>query len=195
MKAFVLGTLTASLLALSGAVNAQQAQPMVAQELSGWYIGAKTGVSRTSIDDADSNEAWTVGLEVGHNWALSYGWMIGANVFYDYNASADHTPDFIDDALETDEFRAGTHAYGVSGKLGFVAGPAMYYGKLGAGRLEGRNDVDDDGNGLHGGLGVEFLLSPTWSVNGEWLYTEAELGPFDQSFENHNFTIGLNAHF
>lgn len=195
MKPFILGTLMAGLLALSGAVNAQQAQPVVAQELSGWYIGAKTGVSRTSIDDADSNEAWTVGLEVGHNWALSYGWMIGANLFYDYNASADHTPDFIDDAINGDDLRVGTHAYGISGKLGFVAGPAMYYGKLGAGRLEGRSDVDDSGEGLHGGLGVEFLLSPTWSLTGEWLYTEADIGPLDQSLENHNFTVGVNAHF
>ncbi|GEM_PF-4089359 len=195
MKPLFLGTLMASLLALPAAVNAQQEPPAVAQELSGWYIGAKTGVSRTSLDDADSNEAWTVGAEVGHNWALRYGWMVGANLFYDYNASADHTPDFIEDALDGDDLRVGTHAYGISGKLGYVAGPAMYYGKLGAGRLEGRSDVDDDGEGLHGGLGVEFLLSPTWSVTGEWLYTEADIGPTDRSLENHNFTVGLNAHF
>src|SRR5690625_4334825 len=81
MKPLFLGTLMASLLALPAAVNAQQEPPAVAQELSGWYIGAKTGVSRTSLDDADSNEAWTVGAEVGHNWALRYGWMVALTSF------------------------------------------------------------------------------------------------------------------
>src|SRR5690625_4581502 len=152
MKPLFLGTLMASLLELPAAVNAQHEPHAVAQELSGWYIGAKTGISRTSLDDADSNEAWTVGADVGHNLALRHGWMVGANLFYDYNASADHTPDFIEDALDGDDLRVGTHAYGISGKRGDVAGPAMDYGKVGAGRLEGVSDVDDDGGGIHGGV-------------------------------------------
>ncbi|MDQ2075839.1 porin family protein [Marinimicrobium sp. ABcell2] len=195
MKNFLLGTTAASLLALSGAVSAQQQQPITVQDFEGWYAGAKTGLSRTSIDDADSTDSWTVGLELGHNWAFMHGWIVGANVFYDYNASEDHTPDFIDDAINGDDFRVGTHAYGLSGKLGFVAGPAMYYGKLGAARLEARDDADTSGEGLHAGLGVEFLLGPQWSLTGEWLYTEADIGPLDQSLDNHNFTVGVNFHF
>jgi OmpA-OmpF porin, OOP family len=195
MKKMLLGTTAASLLALSGAVNAQQQQPTMVQEFDGWYVGAKTGWSRTSLDDADSNDSWTAGLEVGHNWALMHGWVIGANLFYDYNASADHTPGWIDDLLNGDDLRVSTQAYGLSGKLGFVAGPAMYYGKVGVGRLEGRNDLDDSGEGFHGGLGVEFLLAPDWSLTGEWLYTEADIGPDDRNLENHNFTVGVNFHF
>lgn len=196
MKRIFFGTLVAATLAWSGAVNAQPAQSEVAQQLAGWYVGAKTGVNSTSIKGADSNEAWTVGVEAGYNWALNHRWVVGANIFYDYNASADHTPGFIDNALDTDDLRVGTHAYGIDGKLGFVAGPVMYYGKVGAARLDGRSDVDNDDEGFHGGLGVEFMFSRTWSLTGEWLYSEADLvGPDDRSLRNNNFTIGLNAHF
>ena len=81
----------------------------------------------------------------------------------------------------------------VTGRLGYAAGPALFYAKGGWAFLDTNFTVDgcciaaglcrgrfSNNNGLDGwtvGGGIEYMWSPSWSVKAEYLYLRFQPKP------------------
>lgn len=106
----------------------------------------------------------------------------------------------------------------VTGRLGYAAGPALFYAKGGWGYLDnagsfgwGVNTWNDGSlNGWVVGGGIEYMWSPSWSVKAEYLYFDfgkknynydynVLAVPFQDSYSEqltiNTFKVGLNYHF
>ena len=107
----------------------------------------------------------------------------------------------------------------VTGRLGYAAGPALFYAKGGWAYLDnpgsfgwGSYTAWNDGslNGWTIGGGIEYMWSPSWSVKAEYLYFDfgkknfnydyTVLGiPFQDTYSEqltiNTFKVGLNYHF
>jgi outer membrane immunogenic protein len=113
----------------------------------------------------------------------------------------------------------------VTGRLGYAAGPALFYAKGGWAYLDtnssfGGSYLGLDGlnhswsassNGLDGwvvGGGIEYMWSPSWSIKAEYLYFDFSrnrmdwVNPvtsvsynFDRDLTVNSFKVGLNYHF
>ncbi len=139
-----------------------------AGEFDGLYIGVNGGSNQsraTSLPDKSLNYA---GVVAGYNWDMK-SYLIGVNGFYDGHRSS-YTG------------RDG----GLDVKLGLPMRSWMPYVKFG---IAGTNP----GNRFHGGLGADFKLSDSWSINGEWTTDRKEKNAI--TYKNVNFVIGLNYYF
>ncbi len=180
----VLAILALLVLATATSAGAQET-------FDGWYNGFKGGGTSVSGDDFDSGTSWTLGYELGVNWQAPSGWLFGLDAYYDYNGETE-----VDLSPGTGTADVGSQAYGLDTKYGYAANRTLYYTKLGYGGLSGLGDADGSDAGFHGGLGIEHKFS-SWSITGEWLYSQADIapGPMEQSVENNNFTLGFNYYF
>jgi OOP family OmpA-OmpF porin len=65
---------------------------------------------------------------------------------------------------------------------------------LGYGRLIGTGAANGlSGNGINGGLGLEYLFAPHWSVAGEW--NNMSITTNTNTINNNTYTIGVNYYF
>lgn len=189
MKSTTLAAAIAGPFALALAATAA-AQESPEHRFEGWYHGGKAGFAQTSGDGIDSDGSWTAGYELGYNWQADSGFVFGLAGYYDYNAAADHDLEATGGSISV-----GSQAYGMDSVYGIASGNWLYYAKLGYGGLSGIDAAESSGTGVHGGLGVEFKFEGDWSVTGEWLYSEGDIGPADTSIENNNLTMGVNYYF
>jgi outer membrane immunogenic protein len=112
----------------------------------------------------------------------------------------------------------------VTGRLGYAAGPALFYAKGGWAYLDDKNSIGFTNNtdhtndwstnhnsGLDGwvvGGGIEYLWSPNWSIKAEYLHfdfgknTSSWYDPscyttwnFDRDLQVDTFKVGINYHF
>lgn len=167
----------ASTLAL-GAV----AVPAMAQTANwtGPYVGARVGINNAEIDPADSEAAFTGGVQAGYDMNLG-GPVVGVEGSADFNSKTDYGP-----AAEI-----GSSIWGLSGKLGVDMGQMMPYGKLGWAYTNLNGDADEGEGGLTGGLGLEYKMMPNISLKGEWTYNNAEFFGGTNA-TNNAFTVGVN---
>ena len=139
-----------------------------ASEFDGLYIGVNGGSNKssaTSLSDKSTNYA---GVVAGYNWDMQ-GYLLGVDGFYDGHGSS---------YTERDD--------GLDVKLGLPMQSWLPYAKLGMA-------ATSPGNRFHGGLGVEYKLADSWSVNGEWTTDSKEDNAI--TYKNNNFVIGLNYYF
>lgn len=173
----------ASTLAIGAvAVPGAMAQGYMTQSASNWtgpYVGARVGINNAEIDPADSEAAFTGGVQAGYDMNLG-GPVVGVEGSADFNSKTDYGLGEI-----------GSNIWGLSGKLGVDMGQVMPYGKLGWAYTNLTGDADEGEGGLTGGLGLEYKMMPNVSVKGEWTYNNAEFfGGTDVT--NNAFTVGVN---
>ncbi|HEX5363935.1 MAG TPA: OmpA family protein [Gallionella sp.] len=155
-----------------------------AGEFEGSWVGAKLGVNSSNITGLDTKNATTYGIEGGHNWDMG-GFLLGADVFADFNNKATHNPGAVS---------YGSDAYGLDAKLGLEAGKWLPYAKLGYARTNGNGQAGAiGGSDVHLGLGVEYKFAPSWSLAGEYTTAAGKTGV--SKLNNNNLTLGVNYYF
>jgi len=162
-----------------------------ASEFDGGYIGGKIGVNRTDMTAVSRQSPIATGLEGGYNWNMN-SMLLGVDGFMDFNGKKTHAGV----APAPAAVNYGSHVYGLDLKFGLPNGKCMPYAKLGYAHVGGRGDayasvVGD--SGAHLGLGVEYKLTPNWSVAGEWTNNSGKSGA--TKLDNDNFTLGINYYF
>ena len=202
---------------------------------TGFYIGANVGGGWSQLDSSitatnprldgltlnHTNEASGVvgGGQVGYNWQTG-AFVIGVEAdFGGFGFSR------TSDIITVNGVGLGTKvdsgfAADVTGRLGYAAGPALFYVKGGWAYFDGNLGLDYPAtfasqvtNGSKSGVdgwtiggGIEYMLSASWSVKGEYQYFD--FGSFDlhpialepkfciHSDLNTNVVkVGLNYHF
>ncbi len=102
--------------------------------------------------------------------------------------------------------------FDITGRLGYTYGPALFYAKGGYAQFDGRLAVNDtvssksfsERTGWTVGGGVEYQITPAWSVKGEYQYfdfgeqgaqfTLGDTNVYDYGFTVNTFKVGLNYH-
>ncbi len=204
---------------------------------TGFYIGAHVGGAWADIKNHDLNDYTYSGAGYGWN-NTNEGVFGGGTVGYNFQSGS-----FVF-GVEADFGGAGltgnwnngyaqTYAAGylwnktdasfyadVTGRLGYAAGPALFYVKGGWAYLDANMSVggfDVLGNpwsskttGLDGwtiGGGVEYMFAPSWSVKAEYLYFDFGRNNsnwynsnlnytwnFDRDLTINTFKVGVNYH-
>ena len=168
---------------------------------TGAYVGAQAGVNMSDVDASKTptnpGSATALGASAGYNWAVGPT-ILGLDAFYGYNGIA-HGANYLSQS------GYGSSDWGMGLKFGYpYTDKLMSYIKLGYGRLDGTGSISQfSGNGMNGGLGIEYLFAPHWSVTGEWntmkVYNDfsgANInGQRIDNLINNTFTIGINYYF
>ncbi len=164
---------------------------VVAPTWTGFYVGANVGGGWSQLDSSwdftridinTTNEATGVvgGGQVGFNWQTG-AFVIGAEADFD-GFGFSHTRDII--SIPALGRGLGTRidsgfALDATGRLGYAAGPALFYAKGGYAYFDGKIGLDAPSplnvnkSGIDGwtiGGGIEYKFSSAWSVKGEYQY-------------------------
>jgi outer membrane immunogenic protein len=212
---------------------------------TGFYIGAHVGGFWADIKNNDANDYYYNYYESG---TRGYGWdntadgvFGGGTVGYNYQTGSfvfGVEADFGGAGL-TNNWNDGVVAGSsgnlwakndasfyadVTGRLGYAAGPALFYAKGGWAFLDDKmsvggwgrlsdgtwGDWSKNSNGLNGwvvGGGIEYLWSPNWSVKAEYLYFDFSRDclswtdyygtkyDFNRDLTVNSFKVGINYHF
>ncbi|MGH8273528.1 MAG: porin family protein [Gammaproteobacteria bacterium] len=190
MKAFCMKVVLGTLLFVPAAAFA-----LVPGQWTGPYVGIQAGLNRTSVDGFSSANAFTVGIHVGYDAQLSEHFVVGGDVFYEWNQNKDHSTCIS--GAGCGSFNFGSNVYGVEGKIGFplgLAGNFMPYVKLGYSHLDVTGDnVSGSDNALRYGVGVEWMLGESTGLT--FQYMRGKYGDDVGNWKNNNFTVGVNFHF
>ena len=166
---------------------------------TGAYVGAKAGVNDSNMGVGNAaamsgvqiphehNYGTALGLEAGYGWALGRT-VLGVDAGYGYNATGRSS-------YSSGNQGYGSRDYGLGLKFGIpVTDTLMPYAKLGYGHLTGTGSASGlSGNGANGGLGVEYLFAPHWSVAGEW--NTISVSNNANTMNNNTYTLGVNYYF
>lgn len=220
MKNKILGTVSVAAMAVANVGQAGSPEPFVAvippvapvlvSDFNGFYAGAAVTSTNAELllefsDGASGSDTYDyegVGGAVyaGYNFAPSaVGFFYGGEVAYGMpNASY---ADF--DSLSLDSLLS------VHGRAGYVSGPLMYYAT--AGFAAGTTDCDACGgdstfnetlSGYVIGAGVEYLITDSLSVRGQYEHFDLTGGAHDEggyvattSLTANVLSVGLNYHF
>ncbi len=140
------------------------------------------------------------GGQIGYNWQWSPSFVVGLEL--DLGGLADDDRRFVNiDRFHNVSLETQGGFYGdITGRIGYTWGPAMIYAKGGFAWLNTDFKASEsnlwtgqtfatngnDNNTLTGwtvGAGLEWLVSPSWSIKVEYLH-------FDFSLDNNNFCCG-----
>jgi opacity protein-like surface antigen len=228
-------TLAAAAVALISAAGAANAADLYSGGLkdtafvppplwTGLYLGAHVGGAWADLKTTDRYGAWAPYDHAGYGWSDSASGVIGGgqigynwqanNVFngFVFGVEADFGGTgfsvnhrlFNDDRLH-DGLDSGFYA-DLTGRLGYAAGPALFYIKGGWAYFESGGKLRDTGfvdgnvhsaveNGLSGwvfGGGIEYKFTPSWSVKVE--YQHFDFGNFNDSlYTGYRFDRSLTA--
>jgi opacity protein-like surface antigen len=225
-------TLTATaILALLGAAGAANAAdiyapgykdgPLVAYPTwTGYYIGGHVGGVWSTIDFTDVTSVPSVpfnndtsgvfgGGQVGYVYQLG-NVVIGPEVDIGGMGLSSSTRE-VGGLGAAGAVNSGFY-FDITGRLGYAWGPALVYIKGGYAYYGGSLSVNDglasashsDLSGWTGGGGVEYMISPAWSVKAEYqffefntfqLVNQLDGNTFDDRFTAQTFKVGFNYHF
>ena len=190
---------------------------------AGAYVGANFGGAfgfedaTTPIGAAATDSTGVLGgIQFGYNYQLAPSWLVGIEAELDWT-SAQGKANFIDPSaalsVTSDHNWYGT----LSGRVGYVTGPLMLYGKGGAAwmnadyRLEVNSGIDGatltnaTRTGWNVGAGLEYMLGSRWSAKAEFGHldfgtnTLGFVNPFGNSvtFKTavNEVKAGVNYHF
>jgi outer membrane immunogenic protein len=185
VKSFRLALLGATFLAGAGVLSAANAADVYARggslkdgpgeympaiSWSGFYIGANAGAAfndETDVGDEDDT-IFIGGLHAGYNWQKANNLLLGIEADVNFADDIDY--------LAT-----------VRGRLGWVAGPTLFYGTGGvafAGVDTGFGDSESE-TGWVAGLGLEHKLRENVSIGLEGLYYAFDdVGPLEDEEVN-----------
>jgi len=149
--------------------------PVPAVQWTGFYIGGHVGGAGgtftnsfgTAIGPADSSGGYIAGGQLGFNWQTGSlvlgleGDLSGINI----RASTPAIGDFKEKSMET-----------VRGRIGYAFDRWLPYLTAGVAFTQVSTSVTGGGSasgtatGFAGGGGIEYMLTPNWTVAGEALY-------------------------
>ena len=194
----------------------------------GFYGGAHIGGLWSTVDAADNVVFVVPNVAVQANQSASVSGLFGGaqagynfetgNFLYGIEADlggmdngATHTFTL---PVPARSITVSSHAgwYGdVTARGGFLYGDALFYAKGGFAFFTGGVNVADAADGISQnsgaftgwtiGAGLEYLISPRWSVKAEYLYFDlgnnnccfsSALGRFDDSITMHTVKVGFN---
>jgi opacity protein-like surface antigen len=208
---------------------------------TGFYIGAHVGGFWADIKNHDINDYMGHGVaDWGWNnnndgvfggGTVGYNYQTGALVFgveADFGG-AGLTGNWNDGLAANSPFflhakNDGSFYADVTGRLGYAAGPALFYVKGGWAFLDANLRVDGWNANANGGLGapwsvsrngldgwtagggIEYMWTPSWSVKAEYLFFDfgkndvnwfgyGQNWGFDRDLQVNSFKVGLNYHF
>ncbi|HEX5313841.1 MAG TPA: porin family protein [Gammaproteobacteria bacterium] len=182
--------------ALGGLLLTPLAALAVGGPMSGWtgaYVGAQAGLNNVSSDQTSSENAVTLGLLGGYDAQVSDHFVLGGDVFYNWNRKKDHS---IDNCIGPCTTNYGTNVYGVDLRLGFpigTSGGIMPYVKGGYGRANGTGDLSGDSNAWRYGAGIEFRPGDFLGLTLQYMHQN--FGSDSDDLTNDNYTVGVNFHF
>ncbi len=192
---------------------------------TGFYIGAHVGGAWADLQTTDVAGWWSPAGSQWNNTAtgvigggqLGYNYQTGAFVFgveadfgglgISHRQSPYARPDLYYSNVDS-----GFYA-DVTGRLGYAAGPALFYVKGGWAFFDGGLNVTDGTvapavsvtkTGVDGwtvGGGIEYKISPSWGVKGEYRYfdfgnTSVDLTGLGDTFQHqltvNTVTVGVN---
>jgi outer membrane immunogenic protein len=186
---------------------------------AGFYLGGHAGAAFTDLRIRDLNEvpgtfkndptSFFGGGQLGYNFQRG-NWVFGPEVdlgvmALDHTGFQPNTGNIIRSKLD-DSFYAD-----VTGRLGYAWGPALVYGKGGFAYFDGPVSNIDFGEfvrkatgftGWTAGGGVEYMVSPAWSLKAEYLHfdfgTERTIGSDGDRYDNKlvidTVKVGVNYH-
>ena len=229
MKKILLGTVALVALCASGPVLAADLAPYTKAPVmaapvynwTGFYIGAHAGgaitggiVDPTSGDT--SNGQYLAGVQIGADYQFSPHWVVGIEGQYSWLSSNNTAVNFPGGFTYSNDERA---LGSVTGRLGYVVGPALLYSKGGYAYSDNRQSLTLglggpptafglDGSRRDGftvGAGIEYMFTQNWSGKFEYQYydfgnstfvTPAALAAFGAFNNNeHVLKFGLNYRF
>jgi opacity protein-like surface antigen/outer membrane receptor protein involved in Fe transport len=162
-----------------------------AYQWTGPYVGANFGGAfgyedvTTPIGISATDATGVLGgFQLGYNYQFA-PWLIGIEAEFDWT-SAQGKANFVDPSGTASLSVTSDHNwYGtLSGRLGYVTGPLMLYGKAGAAwmnadyRLEVNSGIDGatltntTRTGWNVGAGLEYMLGSRWSAKLEYDYLD-----------------------
>jgi opacity protein-like surface antigen/outer membrane receptor protein involved in Fe transport len=208
-----------------GADFPTKAAPAPAYRWTGPYVGANFGGAfgyedvTTPIGVSATDSTGVLGgFQLGYNYKFAPAWLLGIEGEFDWT-SAQGKANFVDPAGTASLSVTSDHNwYGtLSGRVGYVMGPLMLYGKGGAAwmnadyRLEVNSGIDGatvantTRTGWNVGAGLEYMLGSRWSAKVEYDYldfgsqTSGIASPFGNSATVktavNEVKAGLNYHF
>ncbi len=157
--------------------------PEVIYNWTGFYVGGHVG---GAFPGSNSLETDTVrfmgGVQGGFDYEFSNNWVIGAEAQYSWlTGNSGNGVVFPGNTIAT----ANTNQLGsVTGRLGYAFGPTLLYAKGGYAWRNNDNlgvtvangapaafTVDSNRHdGYTVGAGLEYMLTPNWSIKGEYQY-------------------------
>ena len=157
---------------------------------TGFYIGAHVGGVWSDLRTTDADGTWGNAGDTFSNTSAGIigGGQIGYNFQYGsfvFGPEADFGALGVSNSQTAFGWGAGYFSRisdgfytDVTGRLGYAAGPALFYVKGGWAYFDGSASINDTVNGyaasvsgLDGwtvGGGIEYKLSPSWSIKGEY---------------------------
>jgi opacity protein-like surface antigen/outer membrane receptor protein involved in Fe transport len=201
-----------------------KAAAATAYRWNGLYAGANFGGAlsagegvATSIGGDTTNPSGVLGgLQLGYNYKFAPTWLAGIEGEFDWT-SAQGKANFIDPSASLSVISDHNWYGTLSGRLGYVMGPLMLYGKAGAAwmnadyRMEANSGIDGftltntTRTGWNIGAGLEYMLGSRWSAKLEYDYldfgsnTLSFVNPFGNSvtFKTavNEVKAGVNYHF
>lgn len=136
-----------------------------AGEFEGTYAGLFLGSNTSSASNLSDKNSSYLGLKAGYSWNFDQ-FLLGAEGFYDAH----------DQSYTKDDA-------GLDARLGLPLNRWLPYVKLGMA-------ATTPGERLHGGVGVEYSLTDSWSLNAEWTADSKDTDGVNN--KNSNIGIGLN---
>jgi len=218
-----LAALTASALAADLGPRGYARAPVYAAPLYNWtgfYIGGHAGGAFSASNNfnglalSDYSARFLGGAQVGADWQFAPGWLIGAEGQYSWLGKNQINAVFPGSFVYNNNQRG---LGSITGRVGYAAGPALFYLKGGYAYSDNRETLTFNGapvafaldrNHTHGwtvGGGVEYMFAANWTVKAEYQYYDfgdtrftapAALVPFG-SFNNdeHTLKFGVNYRF
>jgi opacity protein-like surface antigen len=185
MKTTTIATLaTAAALSLNASARAS--------DFDGAYLTVKGGMDHTKASgayQADKKNVGSTGLETGYRRDIGHDVLVGADVFYDYNARASH------DTADGGSTKYGSNVFGSDFLVGTVFDSKTFvYGKLGGAHVKGiEGERDFTHNAMHYGLGVSYAIAPRMNVGVE--YTDARAKEHGSRLNNDNVMFTASYQF
>jgi opacity protein-like surface antigen/outer membrane receptor protein involved in Fe transport len=151
----------------------------------GGALSAGEGVATALGGDTTNPSGVLGGLQFGYNYKLAPAWLVGVEAELDWTSAQGKT-NFVDPAGTASLSVTSDHNWydTLSGRVGYVMGPLMLYGKAGAAwmnadyRLEVNSGIDGatvantTRTGWNVGAGLEYMLGSRWSAKLEYDYLD-----------------------
>lgn len=174
----------------------------VMSPFTGIYVGARAGINdsnfgngnpsalaggATNLIPSQQNYGTAMGLEAGYAWGLGPT-VLGLDAYYGLNTNG--RSGYVSGIQPY-----GSRDYGLALKFGYpLTSTLMPYARLGYGHLTGTLSAAGlSGDTANGGLGMEYLFAPHWSVSAEW--NAMSIANNANTMNNNTYTVGVNYYF
>lgn len=165
---------------------------------SGAFVGGQIQLNKSSGTQLSSENGLGLGVFGGYQYQFHRHFVLGGDIFYDYNQKKDHTI-YNPDGTVYGSQKFGTKVYGLDVLAGFPVGTMskwMPYVKLGYGwaNLQGSRTSSGSENAVRYGAGIAWMPIRHLSFNVQYMHQNFGSGAND-NLQNDNWTVGATWHF